>query len=152
MVFGLAVTLYFAGGPQNGFPTVDFSNPLNGLLSRLHAPEPEAAQVLIVTANPHNRLTAVATLSPRGFSPLLASKKSEVLSEIRAHPATLKLAVVDAALPDFALIQRALNNVLPVSRIIVVKASTRLEDVGPMLLDRLGILQSKRLQPPRPLG
>ena len=46
--------------------------------------------------------------------------------------------MVDATLPDYAVIARALKNVLPVRRIIVLTASTRSQDIGPMLLDRLG--------------
>ena len=148
MVFGLTATLYFARGPQS----LAFDNPLDRLVDRFgDSSEPAAAQALIVTADPRNRLTAVATLSPRGFSPLLAGNKGEALSQIHAHPATLRLAVIDPAMPDFALIARALKNILPVSRIIVLNA-TRSEDVGPMLLDRLGALRTKhRLPPKRPI-
>jgi CheY-like chemotaxis protein len=145
MVFGLAATLYFGRGPQN----FGFANPLEPLFDRLGgSSESAAAQALIVTADPRNRLTAVATLSPRGFSPLLAGNKSEVLSQIRNHPHAVKLAVIDTALPDFALIARALKDILPASRIIVLNASTRSEEVGPILLDRLGALRSTRLAPP----
>ena len=52
--------------------------------------------------------------------------------------------MVDASLPDYTVIARALKNVLPVRRIIVLTASTRSQDIGPMLLDRLGTLQTKQ--------
>ncbi len=75
--------------------------------------------------------------------------KQEVLSQIRTHPGTLRLAVVDATLPDYAVIARALKNILPLRRIIVLNSSIRSQDIGPMLLDRLGALQSKRQPVPR---
>ena len=112
------------------------------LLQRLFAwygkpPEPEARPALVITANPRDQLTVVATLSPRGFNPLLAGSEREVRSQIRAYPGALKLAVVDATLRDYAGIVRALKDTLPIGSIIVLKGSHRPEDVGPMLLDRL---------------
>ncbi|MCX6626789.1 MAG: hypothetical protein NTW28_04055 [Candidatus Solibacter sp.] len=104
--------------------------------------EPEVRQALIVTANRRDQLTVVATLSPRGFTPLLASSGREVLSQIRAHPGTLKLAVVDATLPEYAFIADSLKNILPVGSIIVLSGSEGPQDIGPMLLDRLGGLES----------
>ena len=55
-------------------------------------------QALIVTANPRDQLIAVATLSPRGFQPILAGNARQVRAQIRAYPGTLRLAVVDADL------------------------------------------------------
>jgi CheY-like chemotaxis protein len=141
MLFGLTITLHFGIAPL----ILGFANPLDRIFAwRGSQAEPVAEQALIVTADSRSQLTAVSTLSPRGFSPLLAGNKREVLSHIRAHPSTLRLAVVDATLPDYAVIVRALKNVLPLPRIIVLTASTRSQDIGPMLLDRLGALQTKR--------
>jgi hypothetical protein len=69
------------------------------------------------------------------------------MSQIRAHPGTLGLALVDDTLPDYASIAHALKGALPTGSIIVLKGSHRPEDIGPMLLDRLGALKSKRLAP-----
>ena len=141
ILFGLVITLYFGHVPQ----ILGFADSMDRLFVwRGGEAEPAAGQALIVTTDPGSQLTAVATLSPRGFAPLLAGNKREALSQIRNHPDTLRLAVVDAALPDYAVIARALKNVLPVRRIIVLTASTRSQDIGPMLLDRLGALQTKR--------
>jgi hypothetical protein len=104
-------------------------------------------QALIVTADRRDQLTAVATLSPRGFNPLLARNKREVMSQIRDHRGTLGLAVVDDTLPDYASIAHVLNGALPMGSIVVLKGSHRPEDIGPMLLDRLGVLKSKQLAP-----
>ena len=48
-----------------------------------------------------------------------------MLSQIRAYPGTLRLAVVDATLPDYAFIARALKDTLPIGSIIVLKGSHR---------------------------
>ena len=93
MLFGLAITLYFGHVPQ----ILGFADPLERLFAwRGSEAKPAAEQALIVTTDPGSQLTAVATLSPRGFAPLLAGNKREVLSQIRTHPGTLRLAVVDA--------------------------------------------------------
>jgi CheY-like chemotaxis protein len=141
MLFGLTMTMHFGIAPQ----IFAFPNPLDRILAwRGREAEPPAGQALIATTDLGSQLTAVATLSPRGFAPLLARNKREALSQIRNHPDTLRLAVVDATLPDYAVISRALKNVLPVRRIVVLTASTRSQDIGPMLLDRLGALQTER--------
>jgi hypothetical protein len=92
---------------------------------------------LVVTANLKYRLAMVTTLSPRGFQPLLASNRREVLAQIQAHPGALRLAVVDATMPDYVFIARCLRNSIPISRIIVLKRSFRFQDIGPMLLDSI---------------
>ena len=95
-----------------------------------------------VTASPRDQLIAVATLSPRGFQPLLASNARQVHAHIRAYPRTLGLAVVDVTLPDYPSISRALKEKLPTGSIIVLTRSHRSEDLVPMLLDRLCRLSS----------
>ena len=92
---------------------------------------------MVITSNRSYLLTVVATLSPRGFHPLLASNKDEVLAQIKAHPGALKVAVVDATLPDYTEISRLLRNSIAVGGIIVLNGSHRPQDIGPILLDRL---------------
>ncbi len=139
MLLGFVVTINFGTAPAFG----RVSNQLHRMFVRRGESEAEVQQALIVTADRRDQLTAVATLSPRGFYPLLARNKREVMSQIRAHPGTLGLAVVDDTLPDYAFIAHALNGALPMGSIIVLKGSHRSEDIGPMLLDRLGVLKSK---------
>ena len=131
---GLAIAYSFRGAQTRGV-AVDQINQL--LAWRFRPAEPEPRQALVITANRRAQLVVVATLSPRGFDPLLASSEPEVLSQIRSHPGTLKLAVVDATLPDYAFIARALKDTFPVGSIIVLKSSRRSQEIGPMLLDRL---------------
>ena len=139
MLLGFVVAINFGTAPAFG----RVSHQLHGMFSR--KAESEVRQALIVTADRRDQLTAVATLSPRGFDPLLARDKREVISQIRNHPGSLGLAVVDDTLPDYASIARILSGALPTGSVIVLKGSHRSEDIGPMLLDRLGVLQSKRL-------
>jgi hypothetical protein len=101
----------------------------------------EIGQVLVITANPGDQLSAITTLSPRGFHPLLAATDREVQSQIRAYPGAVKLAVVDATLPDYPRIARALKEILPSAHIIVLRHSRGSPDIGPMLLQRLEFLR-----------
>jgi hypothetical protein len=95
MLLGFVVALNLDGAPT----LVGAVNQFHRLFAwRDPVAEPEAQQALIVTANLRDQLTAVTTLSPRGFYPLLASNEREVVSQIRAHPGTLRLAVVDDTL------------------------------------------------------
>ena len=141
MVLGFAAALSFGSAPAFG----KVSDQFHRMFTRSDKAESEARQALIVTVNRRDQLTAVATLSPRGFYPLLARNKSEVMSQIREHTGTLGLAVVDGTLPDYASIARVLSGALPTGSVIVLKGSHRSEDIGPMLLDRLGVLKSKGL-------
>ena len=143
MLLGFVFAINFGGAPAFG----GVSNQLHRMFSRSGKAESEVRQALIVTADRRDQLTAVATLSPRGFNPLLARNKREVMSQIREHPGTLGLAVVDDTLPDYASIAHVLNGALPMGSIIVLKGAHRSEDIGPMLLDRLGVLKSRQLAP-----
>ncbi len=141
MLLGFVVAINFGSAPAFG----GVSNQLHRMFAWTGKADSEVRQALIVTADRRDQLTAVATLSPRGFNPLLARNKREVMSQIRNHPGALGLAVVDDTLPDYASIAHVLNYALPMGSIIVLKGSHRSEDIGPMLLDRLEVLQSKRL-------
>jgi hypothetical protein len=132
ILLGFVGALYLGGGPAN-VAAVDL---LHWIFSS-RAPEPGARQALVVMATRIDQLTVVATLSPRGFHPLLASTRREVLAQIRAYPGALSLAVVDDRLPDYAFIARVLKDNVPLGGIIVLKGSHRSQDIGPMLLDRL---------------
>jgi hypothetical protein len=143
MLLGFVIAISFGSAPAFG----GVSNQFHRMFGWRGKAETEVRQALIVTTDNRDQLTAVATLSPRGFYPLLARNKREVMSQIRAHPGTLGLALVDDAVPDYAFIAHALKSALPTGSIIVLRGSHRPEDIGPMLLDRLGALKSKRLAP-----
>jgi hypothetical protein len=136
MFLGFIIAFHFGSAGVKTVP-VDLLNRMLPSRDQLAASE----DVLIITADPRDQLTVVATLSPRGFHPLLASSESEVVSQIRAHPDTLKLAVVDATLPDYASIASTLKDTLPLGNIIVLKSSHQSQDIAPLLLDRLGLLR-----------
>ena len=134
ILLGFIVAYNFGSAPA----MVRATDDLHRLFAwRDQSAKQETRKALVITANRTDQLTAVATLSPRGFHPLLASSRREVLAQIRAHPGTLKLAVVDATLPDYALIARTLRDSIPRGGIIVVKDPHRSQDIGPMLLERL---------------
>ncbi len=143
MLLGFVAAIYFGSSPAFG----GVSDQLHRMFAWHGKAEPEVRQALIVTADRRDQLTAVATLSPRGYNPLLARNRREVMSQIREHPGTLELAVVDDTLPDYSFIAHALNDVLPRGSIIVVKGSHRAGDIGPMLLDRLEVLTSEWTAP-----
>lgn len=94
-------------------------------------------RVLIVTSDPARELTVIATLSPRGLEPLLARDLKGARSQLAAHPAKVRFAVVDAAVPGAASIARALGKTLPPGRIVTLPRGTSREAVGRLLLNRL---------------
>ena len=107
------------------------------LSPRAAVQQTEHARVLIVTRNPDRRLQVVATLSPRGFEPLLAENAREAGAQLASHSGVVRLAVLDGALPDAAAVERALRAALPAGRIIVLQASSPREAIGSTLLNRL---------------
>src|SRR5260370_23624801 len=109
MLLGFVVTINFGTAPAFG----RVSNQLHRMFVRRGESEAEVQQALIVTADRRDQLTAVATLSPRGFYPLLARNKREVMSQILAHPGTLGLAGVCGPLPEFPFPVHTLNRPRP---------------------------------------
>jgi hypothetical protein len=146
LLLGFAIAVYVSRVPRKpGAP--DLLQQINQLFAWRSEPvAPNFGQALIITANSRDQLTAVTTLSPRGFHPLLAASEEEVQSQLRTHPGAVKLAVLDASLPDYVGIVRALKAILPADNIIVLKRSRRSEDIAPMLLDRLDSLPRVRLR------
>jgi hypothetical protein len=141
MVLGFTVSLTIGSLPSN----VVLAKQLHRLFAPRQRPaQPEARQALVITATRIDQLTVIATLSPRGFQPLLARTRREVLAQIRAWPGTLKLAVVDDTVPDYAFIAHVLKDHIPNGGIIVLKGSHRSQDVGAMLLTRLDRLAASR--------
>ena len=94
MLLGFVAAINFGSAPAFG----GVSNQLHRMFAWRDKAEPDVRQALIVTADRRDQLTAVATLSPRGYYPLLARNRREVISQIRDHPGTLGLAVVDDTL------------------------------------------------------
>jgi hypothetical protein len=97
------------------------------------APAPQS--VLIIVANPDRQMQVAATLSPRGFEPLLA-KNLEQAGRILAGPLP-RLAVLDGTVRDAGAISRLLRSRLPANRIVILNQATPREAVGQILLDRL---------------
>jgi hypothetical protein len=125
--------------------TADGSGALGQALDRVRqlvvlGPNTARAQsdrVLIVTSNPAYQRNIVATLSPRGFEPLLARDLDQAKALLAARGGDVPLAVLDDAVPDAAAIAQALRHAIPSGRIIVIKRGSRPEDIGHMLWERL---------------
>src|SRR5260370_41892288 len=124
MLLGFVVPINF--GTAAAFGRV--SNQLHRMFVRRGESEGEVQQALIVTADRRDQLTAVATLSPRGFYPLLARNKREVMSQILAHPGTLGLALRADTLPDYPFISHACNGALSLFRTRVLASCTPFDD------------------------
>ena len=130
---GLMISLYYSG-PSREFPL----HRVYETFTRRSAPAAASQdRVLVVTANADRQLQVIATLSPRGFDPLLAGTLAEVTAQLAAHPGAIKFAVVDTALRDSAAISARLSAVLPTNRIVTLRPSYRRETIGPILLNRL---------------
>jgi hypothetical protein len=102
-----------------------------------HEPEVQAREALVITADPKDELTAVATLGPRGYHPLLANCEDQVHKQLEAHPGAIALAIVDARIPEYKSIEEQLKRVLPDTGILVLTVKHRTEEVGPFLLSKL---------------
>jgi hypothetical protein len=106
----------------------------NVLLWRSHAQAGEPARILVVTLDPRKELTVVATISPRGFDPLLARSLDAVQAIIETDAPVIGLAVVDENCPGAMSITRLLRKSLPATRILVLKRSIQPGEIGPLLL------------------
>src|ERR1043166_3831756 len=81
MLAGVIVFRHCGSGPRHRAA----ADQLHRLVTtRPPAAQPEAQQALVITANRSYEIIVVATLSPRGFHPLLASSAREVLEQIYA--------------------------------------------------------------------
>jgi hypothetical protein len=107
------------------------------LVPRVRAQAPEEHHVLIVTSNPKKQQNVIATLSPRGLEPLLARSLDDFNTIVTRNRSQINLVVLDEDVRGSAVIARRLRKSLPSNRIVVLKASCRPEDIGPLLLDAL---------------
>jgi hypothetical protein len=97
----------------------------------------KAGQVLVISADERRQNQAIATLTPRGFEPLLAGNLQEVQRQLAKRPASLRLVVLDAGLSDSESIAQALHACIPAEHILTIAESMRADAIGPLLLNRL---------------
>ena len=94
-------------------------------------------RVLVVTANADRELQVIATLSPRGFDPVLANCAKDVEQQMARHRDSIRMAVVDGSVPNAGAIVQNLKWSLPARRVVLLQANSPRESIGPILLDRL---------------
>ena len=120
----------------------EFFNSQMAWLHRLFVSRPAAVKtvsdrVLIVSTNPTYQLNVIATLGPRGMEPLLAENLEEVHTILGSRAAEVRMAVLDGAISNFKGIAKAVNQTIPPAHVVVIRAQSHPETIGPMLLDRL---------------
>ena len=138
-----AILLGGAAASQTSWENVVKSLDRLGTMMTARAAEPAKADfALVVTDDASRRLEVAATLSPRGFDPLLAQDAEQVRRQVNEHVGAVVFAVVDGATPNAHAIVRALAQTMPREHIVLLAAGERRENVGPILLDRLSAARS----------
>jgi len=109
-----------------------------------HATVPQALgqtvmqdRVLIATSNLQKQRNVMLTMSPRGLEPLLARSVAEANALIPRFSAQIRYVVIDENLPEASAMAKSLRKSLPANRVIMLKASSRPEDVGRLLVGSL---------------
>jgi hypothetical protein len=133
VLLGLVIAIKSSGEP---FIIGNITDQVQRLYAWYGSPRPES-KVLVITANRRFQVAVIATLSPRGYQPILAHSGHEALALIRANPRGLMLAVVDDTLPDYRSITRTVRGYVPAGGLIVLKGSARPQDIAPSLLERI---------------
>jgi len=133
---GFVVAVHLAGSPRLYAAVDRLNHKLTPVLNQQpHAPLDTEA--LIVTADHNTELTSVATLSPRGFHPVIATGAQNALERIGADVHVWKLVVIDASLPGAAALRRALREQLPAVDFIAVPGRSGAQAVSRVLMERL---------------
>jgi hypothetical protein len=127
----------FAGQDQRDSLLAGLQRISDVVLRRAAAQSPELDRVLIVTANTKQQLNVIATLSPRGIDPLLAQNGRDVRTMLDQSASRIRFAVLDESLPDSAAIARKLRDSLPGNRVIILKAGSGADTIGPLLMSYL---------------
>jgi hypothetical protein len=76
--------------------------------------------VLIVAAQPKDRSTAALTVAPRGYRAVLADTVTEAMVHLAQDDGSIRIAVIDGALPGSDGIVRLLSRSLAAAHIIVL--------------------------------
>jgi len=140
--FGFAAAIRYADSPSLFAAVEHVNQALNPLLNRNRPAAPVDYEALIVTADHNTELTSVATLSPRGFHPVIAGGAQDALERVRTTEHPWELVVIDATLPGAATLTRALRDHLPAANIVAVQGHSGAQAVSRVLMERLS-------EPPR---
>jgi hypothetical protein len=134
---GFIVALHYAGSPRLYAAVQHLNRALEPLINFNQPPAALDIDALIVTADHNTELTSVATLSPRGYHPVLATGAKDALDRVATARRPWKMIVVDASLPGAAGLMRAVRAQLPATTIVVVQGNHGAHAVSRVLLDQL---------------
>jgi len=134
---GFAAALHSADSSLIYAAVDHFNHAIDPRSNRGAAPSPLDHDALIVTRDHTTELTSVATLSPRGFHPVISGSPEDAL--IRVHSATLswKLVVIDASLPGSAALTRTIRELLPSVNLIGVRGKHGSLAISSVLMEHL---------------
>ncbi|MEO8370960.1 MAG: hypothetical protein ABI806_17390 [Candidatus Solibacter sp.] len=133
---GFAGAIRFADSPGLYAAVGRVNHALSQLNFEKFTATPEC-DALIVAADRNTELTSVATLSPRGYHPVVAAGAKDALERVRTTGHLWKLVVIDASLPGAATLTRALREQLPAANIVAVQGRSGAQAVSRMLMERL---------------
>jgi hypothetical protein len=94
-------------------------------------------RVLIVSANPNQQLTIVATAGPRGMDPLIARTARELNAALAENQGRVRLAVLDGSIDNSATLAELVRRALPADCILIVAPGSPPEKLGRRLLERM---------------
>ena len=140
MIFGVwagfAAAIHYAGSPSIYAAVDHFNHAINPFIN-LEPPTPPDHDALIVTSDHTTELTSVATLSPRGFHPMIAGGAKDALERVHAEGRVWKLVVIDSGLPGSTALTRVLREQLPGANFVAVQGRSGAQAVSRVLLERL---------------
>ena len=94
---GFAAAIHSADSSRIYAAVDRFNHAVDSRSSRGAGPPSPDHDALIVTADRTAELTSVATLSPRGYHPVISGSSEDALARVRASAPSWKLVVIDAS-------------------------------------------------------
>jgi hypothetical protein len=93
--------------------------------------------VLIAATNPDDRLAALLTVEPRGYTAILADTVKEGMARFLAQPAGIKIVIIEGTMPGSKEMASLLRRSLPDSHVIVLRDHRQPEVLPRLLLNLL---------------
>ena|SRR6266481_3829693 len=105
-----------------------------------HPPAPVVesnGSVLIAAGNPDDRLAAMLTVEPRGYTAILVNSVKDGLARFQAQQGGIKIAIIDGTMPGSTEMASVLRRSLPDSHVIVLRDHRQPEVLPRLLLNLL---------------